>query len=105
MLGDGKKWKFIQGGTIVFLHKKYKILQGSTLVFDFSNNVIIYTREYPYIFEKYHVKNPEKQGGVICRGVICREPEWYAKSYNKTIYNVGFADRSDFSDFDFDHFL
>ena len=32
--------------------------------------VPIYTREYPYLLEKYHVKNPEKQGGLPVRGEL-----------------------------------
>ena len=33
-----------------------------------------FIREYPYIPLKYHFKNVEKEGGVICKGgVICSE--------------------------------
>ena len=58
-------------GTIVFLLEKDEILHGSTLVFDFYDHMEIYTREYHYIFEKYHVKKFEKQGGLsVCGGVF-----------------------------------
>ena len=57
-----KNENLYKGGPLCFIQQD-KILQGSTLVFHFCNHMRIYTREYHYVFEKYNVKNPEKQGG------------------------------------------
>ena len=51
-----------------FTLQQDKILQWRTLVFQLCNHMIIYTREYLYVFEKYHIKNSEKQGGLSVRG-------------------------------------
>ena len=60
-----KNENLYKGGPLCFYLKKDKILRESTIVFDFYDHMGIYTREYHYIFEKYHVKKFEKQGGYM----------------------------------------
>ena len=75
-----KWWKnenLYKGRPLCFCWKKIKFYKGIPF-FDFYDYMGIYTRKYPYVFEKYHVKKFEKQGGVICR-----EPELYYDAQNK----------------------
>ena len=58
---------YTRGDHCVFTLKKINFYKGIPL-FDFYDHVRIYTREYHYVFERYHVKKFEKQGGVICKG-------------------------------------
>ena len=67
---DGEKMRiYTRGDHCVFLYKKIKFYKGVqypcvSLLQPHEN---LY-KEYPYVFEKYYVKNREKQGGVICKG-------------------------------------
>ena len=64
-VGWWKNENLYKGGPLCFTLPQDKVLQGSTLVFHFCNHMRIYTSDYPYVFEKYHVKNPENQGGYL----------------------------------------
>ena len=70
MLDDEKMRIYTEENHCVLLYNKIKFYKGvpGTLVFHFCNHMRIYTRKYLYVFEKYHVKNPEKQGGGNCKG-------------------------------------